>query len=133
MATVLGDTALRQLARMVRTFERDYSNAPKPDQNLPPISESLIVRFGILTADLVGQTTTAVLANEQAFSRNTATSGSRGSWVNVLDSGGQPVKLNVIEYLLPATKKIPSGKKVVCIHVADDICIPIASECPIAV
>jgi hypothetical protein len=93
----------------------------------------LIVRFGILTADLVGQTTTPVLANEQAFSRNTAMSGSHGTWVNVLDSASNPVKLKVIEYLLPTSKKIPSGKKIVCVHIAEDVCIPIAAECPVAV
>src|SRR5262245_45903887 len=133
MGIVLGETALRQIARVVRSYERDYGNSPKPNQNLPPVAESVIIRLGILQADLVGQTTTPVLANEQMFNRNTATSGSHGSWVNVLDSASQPVKLKVIEYLLPTNRKIPSGKKVVCIHIAEDVCIPITSECPVAV
>lgn len=132
--TILGGKAASQIGDVVRWWNRTHANDLPATRPQPVIqgSESSI-RWGTLTAQLVGQTTVPVLANAIRFDRNTADSGSHGSWVPELDSGGAQLQFKVIENLLPTTKKIPQGKKVCCVQVAPDVWAPIAAECPVNV
>jgi hypothetical protein len=91
-------------------------------------------KWGILQADLVGGTTTPVLANLIRVKRNKATSGSHGTVQPVLDRNGDPVQFKVIEMgILATSKKVASGGKIHCVKVARDLWAPDASACPVAV
>lgn len=89
-----------------------------------------LLRHGVLQSDLIGQTTIPVLAAEIRFRRNRATSGSHGTWENVLDKNGAQVYFKVIEYILESTKKLPAGRRVGCVKVARDVWVPWVSQCP---
>lgn len=96
-----------------------------------PPAQGTADRWGELTEDLVGRTTVPAKANWMRFERNESDSGSRGSWVPVIDSDGQQATFLVIDFILPTNKKIPAGKRIHCEQVARDLWAPDASECPV--
>lgn len=126
--TALGRRAVNQLGGMYSDWSREYENTPE-QRRKPPVIGGSTIRTGILQADLTGQTTTPVIANETYFQRNDADAGSRGSWVNKLDNANEQITFLVIDYFMPASKKLLAGKKLGCVQIARDLYIPIVSEC----